>query len=73
MARIGFLFVQSSIANTVWILAWHYENIAFSLVLKLVILVNPILIMQTIVKQKLEKDEKLFAGCPLAYTSVGSP
>jgi hypothetical protein len=36
MARIGFLFVQSSIANTVWILAWHYENITLSLVLKLV-------------------------------------
>lgn len=37
--KIGILFSLSSVANTVWIFAWHYEVIWLSLILMLVILI----------------------------------
>lgn len=40
----GTVFGISSVANALWILAWHYQQIALSLVLMLVILVCLILI-----------------------------
>jgi hypothetical protein len=37
--KVGILFSISSIANTIWIFAWHYDVIWLSLILMLVILI----------------------------------
>jgi hypothetical protein len=42
---IGIWFAVSSVANIAWIFAWHYKQIAFSLILMLVILFSLILIV----------------------------
>lgn len=39
LPKIGLLFSVSSLANAVWILAWHYQMIGVSVILMLVILV----------------------------------
>lgn len=50
--RVGFYFVLSSLANAAWIFAWHYNNIALSLVLMIVILVLLIKAVQRINQEK---------------------
>lgn len=44
LSLIGLVFGVSSVANSLWILAWHYEFIGISLILMLVILVSLIVI-----------------------------
>ncbi len=51
LKRVQVLFVISSIANIGWIFAWHYLQIAISLVLMLVILVSLILTDRQVSKQ----------------------
>lgn len=46
--RIGLLFAASSIANTAWVFAWHYDLIPLSAVLIVMILVCLALITTTI-------------------------
>lgn len=41
---IGWLFTFSCILNSLWILAWHYENLALSLIIMLLLLVTLIMI-----------------------------
>jgi hypothetical protein len=50
--KISLYFILSSLANAVWILAWHFEVLPVSMVLMLIILVCLIIIVQEI------KDEK---------------
>jgi len=38
--EIGWLFVLSSLANVLWILAWHYEMIVLSVVIMLLLLIS---------------------------------
>jgi FlaA1/EpsC-like NDP-sugar epimerase len=53
LIKIGILFSISSIANTAWIFAWHYQIIPLSLLLIVVILICLILINQEINKEQL--------------------
>ncbi len=62
--RIGVLFALSSLANAAWILAWHYFNIALSLLLMLVILVLLAKINLIIDAEELNPQERFFIRLP---------
>ena len=64
--RIGILFSVSSIANTVWVLAWHNYMVPLSLLLIVVILVCLILINQLTLKERLTGRDYLFIGLPFS-------
>ncbi len=66
LRKTGFLFTLTNVANTIWILAWHYKLIELSLLLMLVILVSLILIVLKIKKQNLSTGEKLFVSLPFS-------
>jgi hypothetical protein len=46
--KIGIVFSISSVANTMWILAWHYKIISLSLILMTIILISLIYIVTII-------------------------
>ncbi len=62
--KIGLLFSISSIANTLWVLSWHYDFIGISMLLMIAILISLILINQTLVNENLTKIEKLLVKLP---------
>ena len=64
--RVGLLFAVSSLANTAWIFAWHYDVIPFSAVLIVVILVCLILIADTVRAAHLTTREKWFVAGPFS-------
>lgn len=64
--NIGILFSISSIANTIWILAWHYEKMLLSTVLISLILICLILINSKIMDVKLSLKEKIFIYIPFS-------
>ncbi len=45
---IGWLFVISSLLNSAWIFAWHYENPGFSVVIMILLLASLVVINQRI-------------------------
>ena len=64
--RIGVLFSISSVANALWIFAWHYYSIALSLLLMLVLLVCLIMINLALDKEQLSSSDKFFIRLPFA-------
>jgi hypothetical protein len=64
LTKVGILFSISSIANTAWIFAWHYDLIALSLLLMLAILICLIWINGIMVKEKLTEKEKWLIRVP---------
>jgi hypothetical protein len=64
--RIGILFTISSVANTIWIFAWHYRMIPLSVLLMGVILVCLILINEKTHQADLSGSEKLFVRLPFS-------
>jgi len=64
--RVGVLFAISSLANTAWVFAWHYDVIAISAVLIVVILVCLILIADTLRVARLTTRERWFVGVPFS-------
>jgi len=64
--RVGLYFSVSSIANALWIFSWHYQLIALSMLLMIVILVCLILINQEITKKDLVLKEKFFIRLPFS-------
>lgn len=62
--RIGWYFIISSVANTVWVFSWHYRMIPLSLLLMLVILICLILAYNGINKAPLTSQEKAFVRLP---------
>lgn len=64
--KIGIIFSISSLANTMWIFAWHYNLIWLSLVLIVVVLISLILINERINKTSLTRGEKLFVKIPFS-------
>lgn len=50
--KLVWIFVISNLANTVWILAWHYRYIGITVVLMLIILVCLIVMMATVKELK---------------------
>lgn len=63
---IGVVFSISSILNTLWILAWHYDLIGLSLALIVVILLSLIVINAEIKNRHLSFKEKLFVKIPFS-------
>lgn len=58
--KISDAFIVSSLANAIWILAWHYRMIGLSLILMLVILLSLIYIMKELIRESYEKKELLW-------------
>ncbi len=63
---VGTFFSISSLANACWILAWHYEQIAISMVLMLVILICLIRINQLVDAAGLSRRARWFVAVPFA-------
>lgn len=64
--KIGIFFSISSITNTAWIFAWHYNSIGMSLILIAIILVCLIFINLKLNKANLVTREKLFLKLPFS-------
>lgn len=62
--RVGLLFSISSLANTAWVFAWHYDHIGLSVVLILVIFVCLALISLTLRGANLTGRQRGFIGVP---------
>jgi hypothetical protein len=62
----GVLFALSSIANAAWIFAWHYQQIALSLVLMLLILVCLILINRRTAAAGLKGNDHTWLRVPFS-------
>ncbi len=66
LTRVGILFSVTSIANSIWILTWHYGLIPLSVVIMLVILICLILINLMTKNANLSGREKLFVRLPFS-------
>ena len=64
--RVGVLFAISSLANTAWVFAWHYDNIPLSAVLITVILVCLALIVTTLRSANLTGRRRWLIGVPFS-------
>ena len=64
--RVGALFAISSLANTAWVFAWHYDNIPLSVVLIVVILVCLALITTALRRVHLTGRRRWFIGVPFS-------
>ena len=66
MKTISIYFIISSLANAGWIFAWHYQRIAISMLLMVVILICLILVNKQIQKSQLFKREEFFLKLPFS-------
>lgn len=66
LKKVGIYFSISSIANMLWIFAWHYNMIVLSVLLMLIILLCLMIIYRTINKEKLSNKEKVFLKTPFS-------
>ena len=64
--RVGILFSISSLVNTAWIFAWHYDHIAISAVLTSVILICLALISITLRNANLVGRQRWLVGLPFS-------
>ncbi|GAA2536465.1 lantibiotic ABC transporter permease [Mycolicibacterium diernhoferi] len=64
--KVGRFFAVSSLANAGWILAWHFDLIALSVLLMLVILASLAVIVQTIRAADLNTREKWLVAVPFS-------
>ncbi len=64
--KINILFCVSSVANAIWIFAWHSFNIQITMLLMLVILVCLIWINQLTKKETLTAKERIFVRLPFS-------
>lgn len=64
--RIGVLFAVSSVANTAWVFAWHYDLIPLSAVLIVTILVCLASIVTTLRKAGLVGRQRWLIGVPFS-------
>jgi len=66
LGKIGIVFAISSLLNSAWIFAWHYNQIIITIILMAGILLCLILINQTIINSKLSTREKIFVRLPFS-------
>ncbi|MDP4120917.1 MAG: tryptophan-rich sensory protein [Bacillota bacterium] len=66
LRKVGSMFVVSSLANTAWIFAWHYNRIALSLILMLLLLCYLIDINGNLNAAPLSVREKWFLRLPFS-------
>lgn len=64
--RVRVLFSVSSLVNTAWILAWHYDLILLSAVLLTALLVLLILITRTVLGARLSARDRIFVRLPFS-------
>jgi cell division protein FtsW (lipid II flippase) len=64
--RIGLLFSLSSLANTAWIFAWHYDVIPLSAVLLVTILTLLAMIVVTLRRANLTGRQRWLVGLPFS-------
>lgn len=64
--NIGILFSISSVANIVWILSWHYDQMLLTLILIVVMLLCLIFISLLIRKENLNLKERFFIKLPFS-------
>lgn len=66
MGKIGLAFGVSSIANSVWVLAWHYDYILISLILIVIVLICLIRINFLTKDEDFNLKEKFFIRLPFS-------
>lgn len=66
ISKINIYFIISSLANTAWIFAWHYQQIFISLLLMIVILYSLIKIADILKKEKFSFSENLMLSVPFS-------
>ncbi len=66
MTKMGIFFAISSIANSAWILAWHYDYILISLILIIIVLVCLIRINFLTKDEDFHLKEKFFIRLPFS-------
>lgn len=66
LRKVGFFFVLSSMANVIWIFAWHYKFIELSLLMMLVLLGSLIKIILILRRQKLTRREYFLIRLPFS-------
>lgn len=63
--KINFLFIGTSIANILWVFAWHYDFIGLSVIITASLLIMLIKISDIIVNEKMKTKEKLLISTPI--------
>lgn len=66
MTNIGFMFFLSSVANVVWIFAWHYEQIFVSAIAIAVIMLCLMIIAFILRKMKMSISERICVRLPFS-------
>jgi hypothetical protein len=66
LKKINLLFIGTSISNISWIFAWHYDFIGLSVIIMTILLVLLIKIADSLRKQKLTINEKIFISTPFS-------
>jgi hypothetical protein len=66
VSKVNIYFIISSLANILWIFAWHYDFIGMSLVLMLIILFCLIKIAETLNRESLSIREKFLIRLPFS-------
>lgn len=66
LAKVNVIFGISSLANTVWIFFWHYEQILSSLIVMVVILLCLIVLALLLKKGAVTRREKLLVRVPFS-------
>lgn len=66
LKRIAVYFIISSLANTVWIFAWHYQKIPLSLLLMIIMLFSLIFISVRTSQAELSAKETFFLRLPFS-------
>lgn len=66
--KIGYFFITASLANIVWVILWHYEQVFFSLLLMIVLLFSliKIYINLNLNKIKIKFKENFFTLVPIS-------
>jgi hypothetical protein len=66
LKKINPLFIATSVANSVWIFAWHYDVIGLSVLIMAAILILLIKIADILRKEQFTALEKLFIWAPFS-------
>lgn len=66
LKKINPLFIATSVANSVWIFAWHYDVIGLSVLIMAAILILLIKIADILRKEQFTAWEKLFIWAPFS-------
>lgn len=66
LSNISLYFIISSVANAAWVLSWHYDLIALTMILMIVILVSLITINRYTSEIKLNSRDNFFIKLPFS-------